>query len=184
MRPLASFLLIAFTLAAGAAETWRWKDENGVVHYSDRPAPGAERVNVGPASRPGSTSAIAPAARTAAPAAAQQASTTQSYSRCVIATPANDAVFNAVNFVDASVQIEPALQDGHRIQVILNGRAYPDWPEAMSSYTLSNLNRGSYSLSVRVLDADGRTLCNGSPSSFHVRQPSLLAPARPAARRP
>ena len=32
-----------------AADTWRWVDENGIVHYSDRPAPGAERVQLGEA---------------------------------------------------------------------------------------------------------------------------------------
>jgi hypothetical protein len=48
-----------------------------------------------------------------------------------------------------------------------------------------NLNRGSYTLAVRVLDASGRTVCASPIVNFHVRQPSLLAPGRrPPAKKP
>lgn len=183
MRPIASLLLLAFVLPAAAAETWRWRDANGVVHYSDRPIPGAERVNIGPSSQPGSARSTSPAISTA-PAAAPQPQATVSYSSCTITAPANDETFNAVSSVSATVQVAPLLQDSHRIQVLLDGRAYADWPERLPTYTLMNLNRGSHTLSVRVQDADGRVVCNGSPITFHVRQPSLLSPARQAPRRP
>jgi hypothetical protein len=42
MRQIATFLLFGVALTAGAAEIWRWKDANGVVHYSDNPVPGAK----------------------------------------------------------------------------------------------------------------------------------------------
>ena len=42
MRALALMLALIFALPA-AAEVYRWVDENGVVHYTDKPpAPGAE----------------------------------------------------------------------------------------------------------------------------------------------
>jgi hypothetical protein len=178
MRKLASFLFIGFALTAGAAETWRWKDANGVVHYSDRPEPGAERVDIVLASK---TTGNAP---TAASGTANQNGTQNDvvsipYTKCVIASPDKDQVFNAVNTVPATVQLEPELQNGHRLQVMLNGRIYTDWPEGVMNYTLSNLYRGSYTLTARVLDANGATVCTGATITFHVRLPSLLAPARP-----
>ena len=41
-----TILVLLGLLAAGfaAEETWMWTDEEGVVHYSDRPQPGAELV--------------------------------------------------------------------------------------------------------------------------------------------
>jgi hypothetical protein len=46
MRRPAYFLACALvaTLATHAADIYRWKDANGVWHYSDQPVAGAERV--------------------------------------------------------------------------------------------------------------------------------------------
>lgn len=60
-------LLLA--LPAAASEVFRWVDENGVVHYSDRPTrEGAERLNV----RTARPVEAPPQARVAAPAAGEE----------------------------------------------------------------------------------------------------------------
>jgi hypothetical protein len=184
MRQLASFLLFGFALVANASETWRWKDANG-VHYSDRPVPGAELVHTAP-SKPGSpavaATASAPTSFSSPQEQATAATSTVRYTSCAVSSPANDEVFNAVNAVSASLQFEPALQEGHRVQVFLNGRVYVDWPEGVVNYTLQNLFRGSYALGARIIDATGRPVCTTPSITFHVRQPSVLSPGRRPAR--
>jgi hypothetical protein len=175
MRQLTALLLIAFPLLAPSAEMWRWKDANGVVHYSDRPVEGAERIEVRPSTMTGSV-----ATQASAPVASAQPAAAVAYTRCAITAPTNDQVFNAVTSVAATLELEPALQGEHRVQVILNGREYTEWPSGTLSYTLVDLYRGSYAMSVRVLDADGKQLCRGESITFHVRQPSVQAPARRA----
>jgi hypothetical protein len=76
------------------------------------------------------------------------------------------------------VTVEPGLQARHRIQVYLNGGAFLEWPEISMNYTLTGLYRGSYTLSVRVLDGNDRTVCAGPAINFHVQQPTILSPAR------
>jgi hypothetical protein len=182
MRRVASFLLLGVALAASAADIWRWKDADGVVHYSDIPVPGAERVIVsGSTPRPGNS---APAPAVVAPPPGTPATTVVRYTRCVVTQPQNDEVFFAVNSVSAAVAIEPNLQKGHRVEVLLNGAPYAEWPADALSHTLSGLNRGSYTLAVRVLDANGRTACSGPVSNFHVRQPSIYSPQSPQAPKP
>jgi hypothetical protein len=176
MRRLASFLLISVAFAASAADIWRWKDADGVVHYSDSPFPGAERVNVQRVPRPAAATAAAEPAPAAA--SAQTPATPVRYTRCAVTQPANDAVFNSVDSATASVTIEPALQPGHQLLVLLDGGAYTDWPAGAQSHTLTGLFRGSYTLAVRVLDGNDQTLCTGPVVNFHMRQPSVLSPAR------
>jgi hypothetical protein len=183
MRQLASFLLLGLAVAAGAAETWRWKDENGVVHYSDRPGPGAKLVVIGSNTGSSNPEAASPAPP-AATAQVQQAPTEVRYTACVVVAPVSDEVFNAVNSINAALQLTPELQEGHRIQVLMDGQAYPAWPEGALSYTIADVYRGTHSLSARVVDAEGRNLCSGPVVTFHVRQPSVLAPARQPVRRP
>ena len=184
MRPLASFLLLGITLTAGATEIWRWKDADGVVHISDRPVPGAELVQitggVSTTSRPPQAAPAAPpipntAARSPAPARP----VTVAYTSCAVSSPVDDTVFQSVDTVAVSLQIEPALQGGHRIQVLLNNAPVADWPENQPSYTLTGLYRGSYTLSARIVDAGGRSYCNGAAVSFHVRQPTVKPVLRP-----
>jgi hypothetical protein len=175
MRRLASFLLSGFVLTAGAAEIWRWKDANGGVHYSDSPVPGAERIEVH-ASKPGTPGTTPPVTYSNSASAAEPAA--DRYTRCAVQQPANDAVLQASEPVTVSLAIEPGLQPGHRIQVLLNGAPYMDWPETLTSHILGTMYRGSYTLAVRVLDSSGAALCNGAASTFHVRQPSVLSPLR------
>jgi len=173
MRKLALILSMLTAVSALAAETWRWRDAEGVVHYSDRPVPGAERidVNVQRSSPQASTPPAAASGRPPAPPVAVKY-------RCEIQRPANDEVFNSVNAVTATVALEPGLQDGQRLQVYLNGALYPQWPSGVQTYTLQELYRGSYTLSARVLDANGTALCSGPAINFHIRQPTLLSPVR------
>jgi hypothetical protein len=171
MRQLASFLLLALALPVAATEAWRWKDDKGVVHYSDTQVPGAERVTLSSPPTLGTVVPPAPPARVPLPAPF-------TYSECVVLTPGNDEVFNAVNSVTASVRISPRLLQEHRLQVLLDGAATA-WPGGMLTSRLDNINRGTHTLSVVVLDEQKQPVCTGPAVTFHVRQPSLLAPARP-----
>ena len=178
MRKLVALLSMWIALSATAAELWRWKDADGVTHYSDRPVQGAERIDVQTTQH--STGAIEPSAPPPRPPPAEPAFT--KYTRCAVAAPSNDEVFHAPDAVNARVDVEPALQAGHRLQVLLNGSEFKEWPANQFAYTLT-LYRGSYTMNVRVVDANGRMLCAGSPITFHVQQPSVLSPARrPAGR--
>jgi Domain of unknown function (DUF4124) len=182
MRQIASFLLIALALPATAAETWRWKDANGVVHYSDRPVPGAERMNLGSGTTPDAQPVtVAPRAGVGL---GQQTSAPIPYSSCTVVAPANDETFNMVNSVSATLQVTPILQVGHRLRVLLDGVVHVEWPDRQLSNTLMNVYRGTHTLSVQVLDADGKTVCAGPATTFHVRQSSIFSPARQPTARP
>ncbi|MEO8315772.1 MAG: DUF4124 domain-containing protein [Pseudomonadota bacterium] len=172
MRQLASFLLVAFALPVLAAEAWRWKDDKGVVHYSDTPVAGAERVVLPSPPTIGTVTTQAPPP--AAPTPVQF-----KYNECVVLAPGNDQTFNAVNSVTASIHISPPLQPDDRIQVFLDEEVYAAWPARMLSFKLENLYRGTHTLAVLVLGADKKSLCTGPAISFHVHQPSLFSPARP-----
>jgi hypothetical protein len=171
MRQLASLLLIALALPAVAAQAWRWKDDKGVVHYSDTPVPGAERVDL--PSPPQQGTVVTPAA---APAAAPPAEFR--YTECVVLAPGNEQTFNNVTTITASVRIAPALLQDHRVQVVLDDEVYGAWPARMLTYKLENLYRGRHTLAVTVVDAGKKTLCAGPVTVFHVLQPSVLSPAR------
>ena len=71
MRKLVSIALAAFLVAPAVmaeGEVYRWKDVNGVWHYSDQPQPGAELVKkLGTRSNSSNSPSAPPSAPAAAP---------------------------------------------------------------------------------------------------------------------
>jgi hypothetical protein len=68
---------LVLSLLMGAGEVYRWKDANGVYHYSDQPQPGAELIKAGRPAGPTPASNVTPppppaAANNAAPPALPQ----------------------------------------------------------------------------------------------------------------
>jgi len=175
MRKIACFLLLCGGLAiATAAETWRWKDANGVVHYSDMPVPGAERVDLRSAPKPGTVVPPTPPP-SAAPEPASQPEVVP-YTRCVISSPTQDLVVFNVDTVGVALDLQPPLQGDHRIQMLLNGKAVSTWPADAANFMLTEMHRGSYTLTARVTDASGRQLCVSPTINFHLRQATVAPP--------
>jgi hypothetical protein len=173
----ARLLLLLFTSAAWADATlYRWVDEQGVVHYSDTPQPGAEKVHIAAAqtfpAQPGAASQSSPSP----PGAASQAQS------CAITQPAPEQAFYAPESVAVEVDVTPRLEGSTQLVVSLDGAAVqPAQPaEHGYRYQLTNVDRGSHTVTAEVRDGAGHLLCNAAPVNFYVQRPSLLAPQSPA----
>jgi hypothetical protein len=179
MRIMLFTLLLVPCTAAVAATVYKWVDQNGVTHYSDQPNPGAEKLKV-EAAQSYQARATAPANRARDIILPNQQSG-PTYSSCTIASPTNDEVFTNVNTVSGSLRLEPALQAGHRIAVALDGKEIPGISASSTTFTLSQVSRGSLTLNLQVQNSTGGVVCSSPAVTFHVRQPSAQAP-RPANR--
>ncbi len=100
------------------------------------------------------------------------------YTRCEVTKPANDLTFHGVEPVMASVMIEPMLQSGHRLQVLLNGSVLPAVGRQSHQFQFRRAQP-------RCLHAGGeRARCNGGMGgmrpaiTFTSSNPRLLSPAR------
>lgn len=174
---IALLLLLGASPLAAAAQVWRWVDQDGVVHLSDKPVPGAQRIEVKPpvpAVREPAPVAQPPVSRANASRATSRS--TAPYSRCELVDPADDAAFDAPEAVQLSAQVLPVLRPGDRLQATLNGEPVTDWPPNALVHVLQQPARGTYVVTFRVVSADGRTQCQSAARSFHVRQPSLIRP--------
>lgn len=181
MRTLA-FLLLAALLSPPAVsqEIYRWVDKNGVVHYSDQPGPGAERVTItGTVARPPApdeTPALYQSDRRQEPATA---STVRSLS---ISSPANDeAFFGSDASVSVALELDGELQPGQEVALFLDGRRVPT--DGLST-TLTGVGRGTHFLRAAVLDESGSPVITSGQITFHVRQASIATPPVGPALRP
>ncbi len=172
-------------LVAGAAlatETYRWVDENGVIHYSDTPREGAEVVNIRPAQgfKP-PVSTVRPAAReTGADEAAgegpESADADTTYDISIVRPQQEETLWNLEGQLDVSLNVEPRLKRGDRIRVYLDGEEITGAPQRASSFTVSEVWRGAHTLRAGVYDSGGRELAVSDTVRFYVQQTSTQNP--------
>jgi hypothetical protein len=164
-------LLLLITMPVLAATVWKWRDANGVVHYSDQPVPGAEQVSIQ------SSSTFSPAPLQGRPASSQTSSAAANvaYTNVEIWKPnAEETIANTVGLVGVGVRVEPQLAAGHHLALYMDGRLVPGFPAQGTEYELSEVERGAHTLVLAVIDAKGSQVITSSPVQFYIRQPSVL----------
>jgi hypothetical protein len=165
-------MLAAF--AGNAAVIYKWTDADGVVHFSDQPVPGAERIEVGQAPRVGTFGEKPPPpSRTVAK---PNPSKPADYTQFEISAPTPEQVFFGDDPVNAHLNLDPGLLPNHLITWYLNGSAQSDQSPEAASIILKQLPRGTYTLSATVSDAVSGESRNSDPVTFYVREPSALSP--------
>jgi hypothetical protein len=171
---LSTVLGLACAVALGGT-VYKWVDEKGVTHYSDQPHPAAEKVELKSAQT--YSSADAPAAATSSASPSSGANPAGAYETCELFRPENDEVFLNTDAVTAKLRLQPQLLPGHRVALGLDGKRQTDQPTSGTDFTLT-VERGTHTLIAVIEDEAGKELCRSGVITFHVRQPSKLAPNR------
>ncbi len=154
---------------ATAGEAYVWTDENGVVHYSDRPVPGARKVvlaepNTGqsPAPRRPEAASSDTAEEPAEPDAPFR------YQTLDITSPAaEETLWNIDGVLNVSLALNPPLQPGHQVRVYFDGNA-----QIMpgTSFQLNEVWRGVHNLQAEIIDETGKMLIRSRTNRFYVQQ--------------
>ena len=159
-------------LAAGIAfaDAYTWTDENGVVHYSDRPNEGAKQIELPDDGirRP------APTVRASADDSDQSpaANTPFSYQSLEISSPAaEETLWNIEGQLNVTLNLQPALQPGHQVRVYFDGT-----PRMVSgtSFQIEEVWRGAHNVQAEIIDETGKLMIRSRPSRFYVQQNSVL----------
>ena len=163
-------LLGLLAASAALADAYTWTDEEGVVHYSDRPHPGARRININepnvsqsPAPRQSSTSATADDG-TADSGAVR-------YDEFSVTSPgAEETLWNIEGVLSVSLSLTPALRPGHQVRVYFDGT-----PRMVggTSFQINEVYRGVHNLQAEVLDETGKMMIRTRTNRFYVQQSTV-----------
>lgn len=172
---LAGLLLGSLALADGA---YKWVDEDGVVHYSDVPAEGAEVVNISEYSRTTGARIATPTSRTKTDQPAEE--TPFRYESLAVASPGpEETLWNIEGVLNVSLALNPGLQPGHQVRVYFDGEARP---VSGSSFQIEDVYRGVHNIQAEVLDQTGKVMIRSKPNRFYVQQNTVIT--RPGIARP
>lgn len=156
--------------AAQAAVVYKWTDADGVIHYSDQPVPGAEKIYTA-SSTAGSVVRGSAASDSSAPSAKKTGGL--GYTEFAIISPTPEQTFFGDETVAVNLNLEPGLKPEQTITWHLNGKELED---TSSHFSLPRLDRGAYVIAATITDqASGESRTSDSVT-FYVRQPSELSP--------
>ena len=171
------FALVALLATASVvAQAYRWVDDNGVTHYSDRPEEGAERIELAEYSKNTGVRLY----RSTAPASAtvEQAASDEpfSYESLAITSPgAEETLWNIEGTLNVSLALSPDLQSGHQVRVYHNGQAQL---VAGTSFQLEEVYRGVHNIQAEVIDSTGRMIIRSQANRFYVQQNTVATGSR------
>ncbi len=188
MKTLSHWLLIlscAFAASATMAEGfYKWKDARGNIQYGDRPP---ANVKAQPMNMPKLTvienygEQWKPLSFPKEPDPYQQDAVAASYTSLkFIAPKANQPIRANDGDVSAMISLKPPLKGGHVIAFSLDGKEVAKGSSRTNNF--SNLPRGDHSVSVKVMDKNGKVLKSESVSFTVIRFSKLIQkkPVKPA----
>lgn len=178
-------LLAAAAVLAAPPPTYRWVDSDG-IHYSDQPHPGAQQITLTEAptysSGQPSSSYVAPSPSRSARDSREGADFR--YDSCNIIQPAQDQMLIDVPSANVAVQVSPPKRSTDRVVLSMDGQSIEPKGNDQVEFLISPIDRGTHTVAATVRSADGKSLCQSTPLTFHVRQPSVNSPANPNRPRP
>ena len=162
--------LLSLLWATAHAQVYQWTDADGKVHFSDRPGPDAQPIEVTPVQ----TISVPPVPTGASGTSAQDApgpgKSGIAYAAFTIVSPTADEEIRANDGnVTVRLSLRPALVSGHVISLTVSGE---DGQQTVSvkamGVPLSNLSRGRHTVSATVVDGKGVAQISAAPVSFNV----------------
>jgi hypothetical protein len=164
-------LLLSLVLAPSAVakdEVYKWVDDKGVVHYTDKPP----SENAQPAKLPplqtykGGTAPdlrrYDKPAQNGKPAGLAQVD---------LVTPGHDETFRGgERTVPVAVVVTPPLAADQRLIYMLDGKP-ASTPTTDTSYAFTNVDRGSHTASAMLVDMAGNEIASSTSVTFHMKLP-------------
>lgn len=169
MKKTLSYLLLSLLTVTVQAQIYKWTDSQGNVHFSDKPHQGAQEIEL-------------PEVQTYSPPPVPQANAnnqengeeeTDSYESISITQPENEATLrNNQGLVNVSVELKPSLKTGDKLQMIFDGQKLGA-AQTTPNFIINNVYRGSHTIAVQVVNADGKVLMTSDSITIFMHRPRV-----------
>ena len=160
-----SLLFASFFGYTAAQKVYSWKDENGVLVFSDTPRPGATEVklNTQNLTMPAADTSILDTAPSAVPV----------NFKVSIAAPANEeTVRENTGSVYVTTRISPRFETGFKVQLLVDGSPHGA-PSNSTTFALREIFRGEHTLQAKLFDANNKLVSVSPVSTFFMHRTSI-----------
>jgi uncharacterized protein DUF4124 len=161
------YLLLCCIAMTAQADVYRWVDKSGNVIFSDQPHPDAEKIEI--ETSPSYTPVAIP--KTESEEQQEGDQEIPAY-KVTILTPASDeTIRNNSGLVNINAKVTPGLDQERNdlLMIKLDGQTLGE-PGTSSNFTLSEVERGTHSVQVVVIDKDKKAIKSSKEITFHLQR--------------
>ncbi|MCJ8322125.1 MAG: DUF4124 domain-containing protein [Colwellia sp.] len=166
---IALSLVISLTIPVLATSTkiYVWRNEEGVLVFSDSPRAGAEEVKLK------SNSTIVPSMNMETSLLDIKPKELDNSYEVVITQPINNTTIrDNTGSIFISGGIKPVFQRGFKIQLYVDGKAYKK-PQTHTLFSLKNIDRGEHQLKMDLIDKEGKVIASSKLTTFYMHRASV-----------
>lgn len=168
------FLLLILLITAIAAPTYGssakvyvWRDEAGVLVFSDTPRPGAEEVKTKEGNVIEASTKLETSVLDIKPQVIEETYQVE------INHPKNSSTIrDNTGSVYISGSIKPIFKPGLRIQLILDNKPHLA-PQTHTMFSLKNIDRGEHQIKMQLLNEKGKVIALSEPITFYMHRASV-----------
>ncbi len=155
---------IAVPLPASAAKIYVWRNEKGILVFSDTPRPGAEEVKT----KTGNVIQSSTQVETEVLDISPQVS--QTIYEVIINTPQDNATIrDNTGSLYISGGIKPKFKSDFKVQLYLDGKPHLK-PQKRVMYSLHNVDRGEHKIKMDLIDDKGKVIASSKPVTFYMHR--------------
>ena len=160
--------LVCFTLAtpvtAATAKIYVWRNETGVLVFSDSPKPGAEEVKTKPGNIIQSRVSVDTEVLDITPQ-----EIVEEY-KIAITNPKNNATIrDNTGSIYIEGAIKPRFKPGLQVQLVIDDTPH-DKPQKHSMFSLRNVHRGEHKIKMLLLDEKGKLIASSPSITFYMHR--------------
>lgn len=163
--------LITMSLAtpvhASSAKIYVWRNEKGVLVYSDTPRPGAEEVKTKPGNILKLSTSIETSVLDITPKIIKD-----DYQVEITAPENNATIRDNTGSVVIRGLIKPLFKSGYNVQLYLDDKPHKK-PQSYSRFALRNIDRGEHEIVIELLNKEGKVIASSKPTIFYMHRSSV-----------
>jgi len=141
-----------------------WRNEKGVLVFSDTPRPGAEEVKTKPGNVIKSSSSLNTSVLDIKPKAIAE-----DYQVVITHPKDNATIRDNTGSVYVSGGIKPIFKRGLKIQLLLDDKPYQK-PQTHSMFSLKNVDRGEHKIKMQLLNEKGKVIALSKAVTFYMHR--------------
>ncbi|MEI6895144.1 MAG: DUF4124 domain-containing protein [Colwellia sp.] len=170
MKKLLLITLLGITLSApvhpNTTKIYVWRDEQGILVFSDSPRAGAEEVKTSPGNIIQASTSLDTEVLDITPQ-----KTIEKY-EIVINIPKNNATIrDNTGSVYIAGGIKPRFKSGFEVQLVLDGIPHKK-PQKNSMFSLRGIDRGEHKIKMLLLDNKGKIIASSASVTFYMHRTS------------
>ncbi|MGB0188016.1 MAG: DUF4124 domain-containing protein [Aequoribacter sp.] len=174
MRIALLFLMLTLSsFAQGQTRIYKVVDANGNITFTDKPPISTQEESSAVELNQINISAPPPERARNARIDNSKPEGNIDYDITITSPPDSTTIPMGPGNFSLSASVSPALENGDKLQLILNGEPYGR-PQSTSTWGLTNVLRGAHDLSIQAVSNSGKVLSQSRPVRVYVLRPSKL----------